>query len=87
MQENDTELSHARYTSDIPDKMENQQPSKRFNILNQDNQFKWVLPDDVAKYVNFHFNKYVQERDLKESILTKNPVPSNNTEVKKLERK
>ena len=67
--------------------MENQQPSKRFNILNQDNQFKWVLPDDVAKYVNFHFNKYVQERDLKESILTKNPVPSNNTEVKKLERK
>ena len=73
--------------SDIPDKMENQQPSKRFNILNQDNQFKWVLPDDVAKYANFHFNKYVQERDLKESILTKNPVPSNNTEVKKLERK
>ena len=73
--------------SDIPDTMENQQSSKRFNILNQDNQFKWVLPDDMAKYANFHFNKYVQERDLKESILTENPVPSNNTEVKKLERK
>ena len=63
----------------------NQQPSKRFTILNQDDQFKWVLPDDVAKYANSHFNQYVQERDLKKSILTEDPVPSNITEVKKLD--
>ena len=31
---------------------ENQQPSKRFTILNHDDQFKWFLPDDVAKYAN-----------------------------------
>ena len=37
----------------------------------------------MAKYATSHFNQYVQERDLKESILTKNPVPSNITEVKK----
>ena len=62
-----------------------QQPSKRFTIFNQDDQFKWVLPDDTAKYANSYFNQYVQERDLKESILTENPVPSNIAEVKKLD--
>ena len=56
--------------SDKLDKTENQQPSKRFTILNLDDQFKWVLPDDIAKHANSHLNQYVQERDLKESILT-----------------
>ena len=59
--------------SDKSDKMENQQPSKRFTILNQDNQFKWVLPDDILKNINSHFNQYIQEQDLKKSILTENP--------------
>ena len=45
--------------SDKSDKME--KPSKRFTILNQDDQIKWVLPDDMAKYANSHFNQYVQE--------------------------
>ena len=39
----------------------------------------------MAKYGNSHFNQYVQERDLKESILTENPVLSNITEAKKLD--
>ena len=65
--------------------MGKQQPPKRFTIFNQDDQFKGALPDDMAKYANSHFNQYVQERDLKESILTKNPVPSNITGVKKLD--
>ena len=39
----------------------------------------------MAKYANSNFNQYVQERDSKESILTENPVPSNITEVKKLD--
>ena len=59
--------------SDKSDKVENQQLSKRFAILNQDDQFKWVLPDNMAKYANCHFNQYVQERELKESILIENP--------------
>ena len=54
-------------------------------FLNQDDQFKWFLLDDMAKYANSHFNQYVQERDLKESILTENHVTSNITEVKKLD--
>ena len=40
----------------------------------------------MAKYATSHFNQYVQERDSKESILTENPVPSNITEVKKLDK-
>ena len=66
--------------------MKNQQPSKRFTILNRDDKFKWVLPDDMAKYTNSHFNQYVQEQDLKESILIENPISSNITEVKKLDK-
>ena len=67
------------------EKMKSQQPSKRVTILKQDDQFNWVLPDDMAKYANSHFNHYIQERDLKESFLTENPVPSNITKVKKLD--
>ena len=57
---------------------------KRFNILNQDDQLKWYLPDDRTKYANPHFNQYVHKRDLKESILTGNTVPSI-TEAKKMD--
>ena len=39
----------------------------------------------MTKYANLHFNQYVQERDSKESILTKNEVPSNITKVEKLD--
>ena len=66
------------------EKMESQEPSKRFIILNDD-RFKWVLPHDLAKYANSHFNQYVKEQDLKESILTENLVSANITEVKKLD--
>ena len=66
--------------------MENQQPSKRLTILNQDDQFKWILPDNMTKYTNSHFNQYVQQRNLKEPILTENPVPFNIAEVRKLDK-
>ena len=46
--------------SDKSGKIENQQPSKRFTILNQDDQFKWALPEGMAKDANSHFNQYVQ---------------------------
>ena len=55
--------------SDKSDKMENQQPLPLFTIC----------------FANSHSNQYVQERDLKESILTENPVPSNITKVKTMD--
>ena len=73
--------------SDKSEKMEeNQQPSKVFTILKKEDLFKWVLPDDTAQYANSHFNQYIPERDLTESIFTENTVPSDIAKVKKTGR-
>ena len=63
---------------------ENQQPSESFTILNEDDQFKWVLPGYMAKYANSHFSQYVQGRALNDATLTENSIPSNTAEVEKL---
>ena len=73
--------------SDKSEKMEeNQQPSKVFTILKKEDLFKWVLPDDTAQYANSHFNQYIPERDLTESIFTENTVPFDIAKVKKTGR-
>ena len=38
----------------------------------------------MAEYVNTHFETYVEEADLKQQILTENPVSDNLDQVKKL---
>ena len=40
----------------------------------------------MATYANSHFNQYIQEQDLKESLLTESPVPSLILEVKRLDK-
>ena len=37
----------------------NQQHPSRYTILNQDKQFRWVLPQDVKIHVKLRFNQYV----------------------------
>ena len=49
----------------------------RFEAVSSDNQFKWELPKGMAAYVNKHLQKYIPEKDLKESICNANPVPGN----------
>lgn len=44
----------------------NQQQSKRFTILNQCNQFKWVPPDNISVCANSHFPPRLQNKKLKE---------------------
>ena len=39
----------------------------------------------MVDYANIHFETYVKEADLKQQILTKNPVPDNLDQVKKLD--
>ena len=39
----------------------------------------------MAKYVNEHLNIFIQEKDLKESILKTIPVPSNLQEVRQMD--
>ena len=47
----------------------------RFRIVNQEDQFKWELSDTMAEYANGHPKIFIQEKDLKESILMTIPAP------------
>ena len=47
---------------------------KRFRAVPKNDEFKWDLPESLAKYANDHLSKFVPEKDLQESILVKNPV-------------
>ena len=49
----------------------------RFAPKCKDDQNSWKLPKEQAKYVIKHFNTYINDKTLKESILESNPVPSN----------
>ena len=37
---------------------------KRFRAVTKHNEFKWDLPEYLAKYTNDHFNKFTPEKDL-----------------------
>ena len=50
---------------------------KRFCAVPKHDKFKWDLPENLAKYTNDHFNKFIPEQDLEEIILVENPVPLN----------
>lgn len=58
---------------------EQEKPAKipRFRATSSEKKHKWKLPRDMARYVNKHLNKYIPEKDLKDSIMDQNPVPSN----------
>ena len=56
-----------------------------FPVVNQEDQFKWELSDAMAEYANEHLKIFIQEKDLKESILKTIPVPSNLQEVRQMD--
>ena len=49
----------------------------RFQATSNEEHFKWSLPDDVAEYANKNMKRYVPDKDIKDSVLLENPVPSN----------
>ena len=59
--------------------------TSRFLVVNQEDQFKWELSDFMAKYANEHLNIFIQEKNLKESILKTIPVPPNLQEVRQMD--
>ena len=60
--------------------------TERFRTVNEEEQFKWELdPPELAIYTNDDFNVFIQEKNLKDNILIKTPVPSNMQEVKKID--
>ena len=58
---------------------------KRFEASAEEAQFQWKLPKGMASYANKHLQKFVPEKDLRDSILTFSPVPSNIDGPKKLD--
>ena len=58
---------------------------RRFQVISEEDKFRYNLPTDRAKDANAHFETYVKETDLKQQILTENLVPDNLDQVKKLD--
>ena len=56
-----------------------------FPVVNQEDQFKWEFSDAMAEYANEHLKIFIQEKDLKDSILKTIPVPSNLQEVRQMD--
>ena len=52
-------------------------PKKRFKVMSTEDQFKWLLPEKMAGYVNDHFQTLLPEKGVHDSILMENPIPSN----------
>ena len=57
----------------------------RFQVISEEDKFRYNFPTDMAEYANTHFETYVKEADLEQPILTENPVPDNLDQVKKLD--
>ena len=51
----------------------------RFQVISDEDKFRYNLPTDMAEYANTHFET------LRQQILTENPVPDNMDQVKKLD--
>ena len=45
--------------------------------MSTEGQFKWLLPEEMAEYVNDHFQKFLPENEVHDSVLMENPVLSN----------
>ena len=58
---------------------------RRFQVISEEDKFRYNLPTNRAKDANAHFESYVKEADLKQQILTENLVPYNLDQLKKLD--
>ena len=50
---------------------------KRFKVMRTEDQFKWLLSKEIAAYVNDHFQRFLPEKGVHDSVLMENPNPSN----------
>ena len=49
----------------------------RFTVASNKSQKDWKLPSEMKKYARKNFNSHISDKELEESILDDNPVPSN----------
>ena len=50
---------------------------KRLKVMRTEDQFKWLLAEEMAEYVNDHFQTFLPEKVVHDSILMENLIPSN----------
>ena len=69
---------------------EAQKPESSFKrqiceALADEEQREWELPDELASYPKKYLQKFFQGKNLKDSILNENPVPTNITKPRRLD--
>ena len=64
---------------------EEDQETKRFHIVSNEDQFKWDLTSELTSYANTQFEKYIPEKSLHDAICEVHPVPNNLNQVKKMD--
>ena len=69
---------HRRTKSSTPE-------NSSSRVVNQEDQFKRELSGTVAEYAHNYLIIFIQEKDLKESILKAIPFPSNLQEVRRMD--
>ena len=57
----------------------------RFEAIPEEAQNNWEIPDEMAKYAKKYFEKYVSDKELKDSITLNSPVPTNLPKVKNMD--
>ena len=58
---------------------------KRFKVTLEGEDSKWSLPATLEEYLKENFEKYIPDKNIKESILTPNPRPDNMVSERKLD--
>ena len=51
-------------------------PMKRFKVMSTEDQFKWLLREEMAEYVNDHFLTFFPEKGVHDSSLMENLIQS-----------
>ena len=57
----------------------------RFKAILEEAQNNWKVPDEMAKYAKKCFEKYVSDKELKDSITLNSPVPTNLPKAKNMD--
>ena len=52
-------------------------PREQFKVMSTADQFKWLLLEEIVEHVNYHFQTFLPEEGVYDSILMENPIPSN----------
>ena len=53
-----------------------------FHVKTEEEEHEYELSEELSEYANHYMSKYINDKGLKEKILTENPVPTNIDKVK-----